>query len=212
MAQQQAMTRQQQQCPWWAEPLQGVGAALQGMQRNMQRFTDGLARPGSSGSPLQASVTLAATPAAATASQQRRTDSSSMPRHSDVAAFNVSSSNSKQQHDSKLTSKEDLGRATWTFLHTLAAQFPEHPTRQQQRDARQLIDSLTRIYPCADCAKHFQELVRCAAAALAACMLHLAHSRVAPLGPCIISAPCTWLASCVAVACYACTIAWKLDS
>jgi hypothetical protein len=173
MAQQQAMARQQQQCPWWAEPLQGVGAALQGMQRNMQRFADSLARPGVPGSPLQASVTLAATPAVATATHQRRTDSSS-PRHPDVAALNVSSSNSKQQHGSKPTSKEDLGRATWTFLHTLAAQFPEHPTRQQQRDARQLIDSLTRIYPCADCAKHFQELVRWAAAAPAACMLRMA--------------------------------------
>jgi FAD-linked sulfhydryl oxidase len=190
------MARQQQQCPWWAEPLQGVGAALQGMQR----FADGIARPGPPGSPLQASVTLAATPAAATAIHQRRTDSSSMQRHPDVAALNVSSSNSKQQHGSKPTSKEDLGRATWTFLHTLAAQFPEHPTRQQQRDARQLIDSLTRIYPCADCASHFQELVRCAAAAPAACMLRTAQSRNAQLWACVISAPCTWLASWVAIA------------
>lgn len=36
-------------------------------------------------------------------------------------------------------SKEEVGRATWTFLHTLAAQFPESPTRQQQRDARNLV-------------------------------------------------------------------------
>jgi FAD-linked sulfhydryl oxidase len=165
MAQQQAMARHQQQCTWWAEPMQGVGAALQGMQCNLQRFADGIARSGPQGSPLQASVTLAATSTAATASQQRSIDNGSMARHSDVAALTISSSNSKQQHGSKPTSKEDLGRATWTFLHTLAAQFPEHPTRQQQRDARQLIDSLTRIYPCADCAKHFQELVRCAAAA-----------------------------------------------
>jgi FAD-linked sulfhydryl oxidase len=57
--------------------------------------------------------------------------------------------------------KEELGRATWTFLHTLAAQFPEHPSRQQQKDARTLMDVLTRIYPCADCASHFQEIVRC---------------------------------------------------
>eukprot|EP00882_Tetradesmus_deserticola_P004258 GHRQ01004498.1.p2 GENE.GHRQ01004498.1~~GHRQ01004498.1.p2 ORF type:complete len:156 (+),score=80.00 GHRQ01004498.1:27-470(+) len=87
-----------------------------------------------------------------------------MPRHLDMAELNdgssSSSSSKQQQHGSQLTSKEDLGRATWTLLHTLAAQLPEHPTRQQQRDARQLVDSLTRIYPCADCAKHFQELVR----------------------------------------------------
>jgi len=60
----------------------------------------------------------------------------------------------------KPVTKEELGRATWTFLHTLAAQFPEYPTRQQQRDARNLMESLTRIYPCADCAQHFQAIVK----------------------------------------------------
>lgn len=157
MAQQQVMARQQQQSPWWAEPLQGVGAALQGMQRNMQRFADGIARPSPPGASLHASVTLAGSQTASGHQLRLDSSSSSKPHQLDLAAL---SSNSKQQHGSNLTSKEDLGRATWTFLHTLAAQFPEHPTRQQQRDARQLIDSLTRIYPCADCAKHFQELVR----------------------------------------------------
>jgi FAD-linked sulfhydryl oxidase len=56
--------------------------------------------------------------------------------------------------------KEELGRATWTFLHTLAAQFPERPSRQQQRDARALMDALTRIYPCGECAGHFTEVLR----------------------------------------------------
>ncbi|GLC48234.1 hypothetical protein PLESTB_000073600 [Pleodorina starrii] len=56
--------------------------------------------------------------------------------------------------------KAEVGRATWTLLHMLAAQFPERPTRQQQRDARALVDCLTRIYPCGDCARHFAELVR----------------------------------------------------
>jgi FAD-linked sulfhydryl oxidase len=69
----------------------------------------------------------------------------------------------QQQQVNAAVTKEELGRSTWVFLHTLAAQFPEHPTRQQQRDARQLMDSFTRIYPCADCAKHFQEVVRWAA-------------------------------------------------
>jgi len=57
-------------------------------------------------------------------------------------------------------SKEDLGRATWTFLHTLAAQYPERPTGRQQKDARELVYILTRLYPCADCAKHWEQLVR----------------------------------------------------
>lgn len=56
--------------------------------------------------------------------------------------------------------REVLGRSTWTLLHTLAAQFPEHPTKQQKKDAKTLIDVLTRIYPCGECARHFQKLVR----------------------------------------------------
>ncbi|GFH10497.1 sulfhydryl oxidase, partial [Haematococcus lacustris] len=42
----------------------------------------------------------------------------------------------------------------------LAAQYPTCPTRQQKRDVKQFIDSLTRIYPCGECAQHFQEVVR----------------------------------------------------
>lgn len=39
----------------------------------------------------------------------------------------------------ELAAREELGRATWTLLHTLAAQFPDRPSRQQQKDARSLV-------------------------------------------------------------------------
>ncbi len=35
--------------------------------------------------------------------------------------------------------KDDLGRATWTLLHTLAAQYPQNPTRRQQKDVQTLV-------------------------------------------------------------------------
>lgn len=38
-------------------------------------------------------------------------------------------------------SKEELGRATWTLLHTLAAQYPEKPTRSQQRDVKTMVST-----------------------------------------------------------------------
>lgn len=60
----------------------------------------------------------------------------------------------------KRTSKEQLGQSTWILLHTLAAQLPEKPTRQQQRDVKALIDILTRIYPCGDCAQHWKQIVK----------------------------------------------------
>ncbi|KAL9371116.1 hypothetical protein Peur_036256 [Populus x canadensis] len=56
--------------------------------------------------------------------------------------------------------KEELGRATWTFLHTLAAQYPEHPTRQQKKDVKELMAILSRMYPCQECADHFKEVLR----------------------------------------------------
>lgn len=158
------MQRQvQQQQPWWAGPLQGMGDALQGMQHNLQRFADGFAQRPNTRSPTRhSSITLATAPQAVASAPQSYTQpsssSSSSQQYLDVTS--VSSRSSSKQHSMKQVTKEELGRATWVFLHTLAAQFPEHPTRQQQKDARQLIDSLTRIYPCADCAQHFQELVK----------------------------------------------------
>ena len=45
------------------------------------------------------------------------------------------------------------------FLHTLAAQYPENPTAGQERDAKDLIGILTRMYPCDTCAHHFADVV-----------------------------------------------------
>lgn len=41
------------------------------------------------------------------------------------------------------SSKEHLGQSTWTFLHTLAAQYPEQPTRSQKKDTTQLVCSVS---------------------------------------------------------------------
>lgn len=38
-----------------------------------------------------------------------------------------------------IISKEELGRATWVFLHTLAVQYPKSPTKQQQKDVKSLV-------------------------------------------------------------------------
>ncbi|KAH9532919.1 hypothetical protein CY35_18G024800 [Sphagnum magellanicum] len=56
--------------------------------------------------------------------------------------------------------KEELGRATWTFLHTLAAQYPEKPTKQQQRDVKELMSIFSRLYPCKQCADHFVDVLK----------------------------------------------------
>ena len=52
---------------------------------------------------------------------------------------------------------EDLGRATWTFLHTTAAYYPENPTPTQRASMLSLLKSLPLLYPCGHCASHLGE-------------------------------------------------------
>ncbi|KAI0306098.1 FAD-dependent thiol oxidase [Multifurca ochricompacta] len=47
---------------------------------------------------------------------------------------------------------ESLGRATWTFLHTTAAYYPESPTPTQRAHMLQLLHALPQLYPCSHCA------------------------------------------------------------
>ena len=53
--------------------------------------------------------------------------------------------------------KDELGRNTWSFLHTTAAYYPEKPTEQQQKDMRQMIHIFSRFYPCDFCAEDLRE-------------------------------------------------------
>lgn len=43
------------------------------------------------------------------------------------------------------------------MLHTIAAQFPEQPTPQQQKDVTGFFSTLSRLYPCEFCAKDFRK-------------------------------------------------------
>ncbi|OVA17095.1 Erv1/Alr [Macleaya cordata] len=68
--------------------------------------------------------------------------------------------NFPKPQSAKPVTKEELGRATWTLLHTLGAQYPDHPTKQQRKDVKELMAILCRIYPCKECADHFKEVLR----------------------------------------------------
>lgn len=52
---------------------------------------------------------------------------------------------------------QDLGRATWTFLHTMAAYYPDQPTIQQQDKMTSFISLFSQFYPCSYCAAHLRE-------------------------------------------------------
>jgi hypothetical protein len=55
--------------------------------------------------------------------------------------------------------KRELGRATWTAFHTLAANFPDEPTSDDKKSASSFVQSLTKLYPCKVCREHFDRFV-----------------------------------------------------
>ena len=57
------------------------------------------------------------------------------------------------------TDREELGRATWRLLHTMASRYPAIPSREDQLYFQVFVLMLARLYPCGDCAAHFQKLL-----------------------------------------------------
>ena len=55
---------------------------------------------------------------------------------------------------------EQLGRATWTFLHTTAAYYPDKPTPTQRANMLTLLRALPVLYPCGWCAEDFGEDIK----------------------------------------------------
>ena len=55
--------------------------------------------------------------------------------------------------------KEELGLAGWTLLHTTAATFPDQPTTRQRARIESFLRGVGELYPCPDCAAHFREFM-----------------------------------------------------
>jgi FAD-linked sulfhydryl oxidase len=47
--------------------------------------------------------------------------------------------------------REELGRATWTLLHAVAAYYPDAPSAAERGAAAALVSALCALYPCAHC-------------------------------------------------------------
>ncbi|KAK6854730.1 hypothetical protein PG995_009823 [Apiospora arundinis] len=52
---------------------------------------------------------------------------------------------------------EELGRSTWTLLHSIAATYPSAPSTHEQADLRGFMGAFSRLYPCWSCAEDFQK-------------------------------------------------------
>lgn len=55
--------------------------------------------------------------------------------------------------------RAELGNAAWKLLHTTMAKFPDKPTDEDSSALKSYIYLFARLYPCGDCARHFQKIL-----------------------------------------------------
>ncbi|KAF8825829.1 FAD-dependent thiol oxidase [Lentinula edodes] len=97
-------------------------------------------------------------PAVATR-EQARSKTAASGAATTLAASSTSASSEIRRADCPPDS-EELGRATWTFLHTTAAYYPERPSPAQRANMLTLIRSLPVLYPCTHCADDFGQDIK----------------------------------------------------
>lgn len=51
----------------------------------------------------------------------------------------------------------ELGRASWTLIHTMAATYPDDPTPEQQQIMTDFFLALGEFFPCKKCAAHLKK-------------------------------------------------------
>jgi FAD-linked sulfhydryl oxidase len=56
--------------------------------------------------------------------------------------------------------RAELGRNTWSLLHSMAAFYPDNPQPSHQKHAINFIKALSVLYPCSFCAMEFRESIK----------------------------------------------------
>jgi len=56
--------------------------------------------------------------------------------------------------------KDSLGRQTWSYLHTMAAYYPDAPSSTEQKQMSAFMKIFSRFYPCDHCARDLREEIK----------------------------------------------------
>lgn len=54
---------------------------------------------------------------------------------------------------------QKLGAASWTFLHSMAAKYPNMPTEEEKQDMTEFLKLFSHVYPCTWCASDFEKYI-----------------------------------------------------
>ncbi|KAM0245585.1 hypothetical protein ACHAQJ_010511 [Trichoderma viride] len=130
-----------------ALPTSGLSVASDGADQQPKKFPKGVVL-GKDGKPCRSCTSFAAW-----ATQAKDTTKKDTPAGSRTVSTTAVASGPPADCPPDV---ETLGRSTWTLLHSIAASYPETPSRTQQSDLLSFVGLFSKLYPCWVCAEDFQ--------------------------------------------------------